>query len=181
MLFVSDFADQAVMLPLALVVLAALCLIGWWQGACAWVASVGGTFATIALLKAGFYSLAASFGSEYGMSPSGHVAAACVVYGGLAVLMLRHAIPRILVAAIPLSLVLIIGYSRLSLGMHTLPEVVVGAMIGAAGLAILAATMGERPRVATWTVPVLGGVTVFALHGLHLPAEQAIQLASRSW
>ncbi len=181
MLFVSDFADQAVMLPLALVVLVGLGILGWWRGAFAWMAAVGGTFAVIVVLKAGFFSLAGTFGSDYALSPSGHVASACVVYGGLAVLLLRGSVPRVLLAAIPVAVVLVIGASRLALGVHTLPEVVIGAMVGAAGLVALAATMGERPAVAGWAVTALGGVTVLALHGLHLPAEQAIQFASRSW
>ncbi len=181
MTFVSDFADQAVMLPLALVVLAVLGVMGWRRGLVAWSLAVGFTFGLILLLKAGFVMLTASFGSDYRFSPSGHVASGCVVYGGMAVLLLRNTVPRYLVAAVPAVAILVIGYSRVSLGMHTVPEVVAGALVGIAGVSILAATMGRRPIFAIWPVPAIGGMLVLALHGLHLPAEEAIHLASSNW
>ncbi len=39
--FLTDFADQAVVLPFALVVAVALGVAGWWRGAFAWIAGVG--------------------------------------------------------------------------------------------------------------------------------------------
>ncbi len=181
MKFVSDFADQAVMLPLALVVLAVLGILGWRRGLVAWSLAIGFTFGLILILKAGFVMLTSSFGSDYRISPSGHVASACVVYGGLAVLLLRDTVLRYMAAAVPAATILVMGYSRVSLGMHTVPEVVAGAVVGIAGVSILAATMGPRPSFAIWPVPAIGGMLVLALHGLHLPAEEAIHLASYTW
>ena len=181
MCFVSDFADQAVMLPLALVVLAGLGVIGWWRGAVAWAIAVGATFGAILFLKAGFLMLTADYGSDYRMSPSGHVASACVVYGGLAVVMLRDRCPRAAIAAIPVVLASVIGYTRLALGMHTVAEVVVGAAIGFAGVAVLAATVGPRPKTVTWPLPAATCALAVALHGWHLEAEEAIRYASTSW
>lgn len=181
MVFVSDFADQAVMLPLAGVVLATLASVGWWRGAGAWLVAVCGTFATIAVLKAGAITMQATFGSDYASSPSGHVASACVVYGGMAVLLLRGAVPGFVIAGIPIVLLGVIGYSRVSLGMHTPADVLIGGIVGVGGLASLAALMGPRPRLSLWSVTAAGGMTVLALHGLHMPAEEAIQFAARSW
>ena len=181
MTFVSDFADQAVMLPLAVVVLAVLIVSGWRRGAVAWSLAVGFTFGVTLVLKAGFVVLTSAFGSEFRISPSGHVASACVVYGGVALVLLRGVVPRTVVALFPAAVVMLIGYSRVVLGMHTIPEVIAGAAVGIAGVAILAATMGPRPAFAIWPVPAAGGVTVLLLHGLHLPAEEAIHLASYTW
>ena len=179
--FVSDFADQAVMLPLALVVLTGLGVSGCYRAAVAWSVAVFGTFGLILLLKAGSLYLMAVFGSDYRFSPSGHVAAASVVYGGLAVLLLWDAVPRVCIAAATVAAALVIGYSRISLGAHTLAEVLTGAGIGFGGLGIFTVSIGPRPRVAQWPLPVVASVTILVLHGFHLPAEEAIRLASMSW
>ena len=181
MLFLTDFADQAMMSPLALVVLAGLCLLGWWRAAFAWSIAIGGTFAVMLLLKAGFMLLAAEFGSDYHISPSGHVASACAVYGGLAVLLLRGIAPALVIAAVPAGAALAIGYTRLMLGFHTVPEVLTGAGVGLAGVTVLALTIGARPRLAAWPLTVAGVFTVLLLHGSHVPAEEAIQSISMSW
>ena len=171
LLFVTDFADQAVISPLAVVVLAGLLVLGWWRAAFAWLVAVGGTFAVMLLLKAGFMALAAEFGSDYRISPSGHVASACVVYGGLAVLLLRGITPGWVIASVPAGAALVIGYTRLMLGFHTLPEVLAGGGVGFAGAVVLALTIGARPRLAAWPLTVAGVFTVLLLHGSHVPAE----------
>ena len=181
MLFITDFADQAVMLPMALVMLLALCVLGWWRGALVWAAAACFTFGLVFLMKAGFVALSAEFGSDYQLSPSGHVASACIVYGGLAVLMLRGAVPGLLVAAVPVTAAIVFGYTRLSLGMHSPAEVVIGAIVGLAGVKMLALTVGERPRLTAWPLTLAGGVTALAMHGLHMPAEQAIHSLSSGW
>lgn len=181
MMFVSDFADQAVMLPLVAVVFAGLGVIGWWRGMVAWLLAVGGTFAVILVMKAGFYAAASEYGDLYRISPSGHVAAACVVYGGLAILLLQGLAPRVVIAAVPVIAGLVIGITRLSLGMHTPLEVCIGGVFGLTGAAVLAATCGGRPRFVAWPLTMAGCVTVLALHGLHFQAEEAIQLAASNW
>ena len=148
MMFLSDFADQAVMLPLAVVVLAGLGVIGWWRGMAAWLFAVGGTFVLVLLLKAAFYAAASEFGDAYLVSPSGHVASACVVYGGLALLLLQGVAPPAVIAVIPVMAGVLIGYTRVSLGMHTPLEVFLGGMFGLGGAAALAALSGPRPRFA---------------------------------
>jgi hypothetical protein len=71
-----------------------------------------------------------------------------------------------------------IGLSRLVLGEHSLPEVVIGAVLGLTGAAALAHLAGRPPRARP--VPILAVALVLAmlLHGLHMPAEAAIWRAS---
>ncbi len=176
MVFVTDFADQAVVLPLAAMVALVLGVMGWWRGLLAWAVAVAGTLGIMLALKLGALAFAADF--EWPpASPSGHVASACVVYGGLAVLLLRGAIPMPLLALIPAAIAAAMGYSRIELHAHDVAEVIVGALVGVAGVAALAAMAGPRPRVVGW--PVLGAAacTMLAFHGMHLPAEAAIRSA----
>ena len=114
--FLTDLADQAVILPMALATAVALTMQGWRRGAAAWALVIGATFATIAALKLLFLACSASFGIGDIRTPSGHVAAATVVAGGLAALLLRRrdvALPLALLAGVT------IGISRLALGMHS--------------------------------------------------------------
>jgi membrane-associated phospholipid phosphatase len=181
MLYVSDFADQAVMLPLAIVVAAALVVMGWWRGVAAWLLIIGSVFGLMLGLKAGLVALSENYGSDYSMSPSGHAAAASVMYGGLAVLLFRGRVSYAVIACVPLVAALIVGYSRVSLGAHSVGEVIAGAVVGCAGVAGLAAAAGPRPKFTSWPLVIASGCTVVALHGLHLPAEEAIRIASSGW
>ena len=177
MVFVSDFADQAVVLPLAAIVAIVLGVMGWWRGLFAWVAAVGGTLAVMLALKLLGLALAGDLSWGAPASPSGHTAAATVVYGGLAVLLLRGIVPIALLPAIPAVIVVAMGYIRVALLAHDPAEVVVGGFVGCIGVAALVLTAGPRPRVIGW--PVLGAAACAMLlfHGLHLPAEAAIRSA----
>ncbi len=76
-------------------------------------------------------------------SPSGHVAAATVVSGrpggDADAPRATASCPSAVLAAV------VIGISRLVLGMHSLPEVIVGALIGLAGAGALLRSPGRRP------------------------------------
>lgn len=172
MRYLTDFADQAVILPLVLVVAIVLAAQGWRRGALVWLAVVTATFAAMLVLKLMFLACSPFFGPMDVRSPSGHVAAATVVSGGLAALLTRHSasiLPAALMAA------LVIGVSRFVLGMHSLPEVALGAMIGLCGAVALQRLAGPPPalRIAPLVVAVVVVAGVF--HGLHLPAEAAIR------
>ena len=81
--FLTDFADQAVVLPLVLAVALVLALQGWRRGAAAWLVAIGATFAVILVLKLVFLGCTPLFGPADMRSPSGHVAAAteCSIRG----------------------------------------------------------------------------------------------------
>jgi membrane-associated phospholipid phosphatase len=170
--YLTDFADQAVILPLVLATAVALAVQGWRRGAVAWILVVTATFAAILILKLMFLACSPLFGPIDVRSPSGHVAAATVVAGGLAAILSRHSgsiLPVALLAA------LVIGLSRLVLGMHSVPEVVLGALIGLSGAAALRHFAGRAPRISP--APLVAVVVIVAamFHGLHLPAEAAIR------
>ena len=172
MRYLTDFADQAVILPLVFAVAIALALQGWRRGALTWLIVVAGTFAATLAAKLIFLSCTPVFGPLDVHSPSGHVAAATVVTGGLAAMLTRRRnsiLPAAVLAAI------VISVSRLVLGMHTLPEVILGALIGLTGAAALLRFAGPPPRLRI--APLIAVIVVVAavFHGLHLPAEAAIR------
>lgn len=170
--FLTDFADQAVILPLVLAVAIALASQGWRRGALVWLCMVGATFALMLALKVAFLACTPLFGPMDIRSPSGHVAAATVVAGGLAALLTGRRASILPVAAFA---AVIIGISRLILGVHSLPEVALGAMVGLGGAAGLMHLAGPSPRLKL--APLVAVIVLVAalFHGLHLPAEAAIR------
>src|ERR1700735_5226432 len=84
MTFLTDFADQGVVLPVVLAVGLVLALYGQWRAALMWLAVIGGTFAAVLVLKFGFIGCGTVFDRYALHSPSGHTTAAAVVAGGLA-------------------------------------------------------------------------------------------------
>jgi membrane-associated phospholipid phosphatase len=170
--YLTDFADQAVILPLVLATAVALAVQGWRRGALVWLLVVAATFLAMLGLKLIFLSCSPLFGPMDVHSPSGHVAAATVVAGGLAAMLSRRRatiLPSAVLAAV------VIGVSRLVLGMHSLPEVVVGALVGLTGAAALLRFAGPPPRLNI--APLMAVIVVVAtlFHGMHLPAEAAIR------
>ncbi len=171
MMFLTDFADEAVLLPMAALIAVALGVAGWWRGLAAWVGAVGFTLAVVLVLKAA----GAAFGDpDDAPNVSGHVAAGCAVYGGIAVLLFRHVVPGVLLAALPVALAVLVGYSRVALNAHTPAEVVAGAVIGCMGVLILSVAAGPRETMPAWPVLAVAACTMLALHGLHMQAEGAI-------
>ena len=92
-------------------------------------------------------------GSPVGSSfPSGHVAAA-VVYGAFAILAFRygHRVLGWLLAGLTVVVAVIVAWSRMYRGMHFPSDVVGGALLGAAALAVSTAIVGaaiDRRRTA---------------------------------
>jgi membrane-associated phospholipid phosphatase len=170
--FLTDFADQAVILPLVLAISIALATQGWRRGAILWLCVVGVTFGVMLALKVAFLACSPVFGPMDIRSPSGHVAAATVVTGGLAALLTRRAASILPVACLA---ALVIGISRLVLGAHSLPEVVLGAMVGLAGAAMLMRLAGPPPPLRLIPLTIVIVVVAAIFHGLHLPAEAAIR------
>jgi membrane-associated phospholipid phosphatase len=167
----TDFADEAVILPLAVAVGLVLLLLGWRRGAFAWLAALGVTFGTMLSLKLAMIPC----GPPPLHTPSGHTAAAAVVCGGLALILGRGryagAVPLAAAAA-----ALVVGLSRLVLGLHTAPEVIVGGTVGIAGAMLLDRVAGRPPLDLNlrWIIGTVVAVLVL-FHGLRLPAEAAIR------
>ena len=177
MTFLTDFADQAVILPTVVAIAIALLAQGWRRGAAAWALVVVATFAAVLTLKLLFLACATSFATGDIRTPSGHVAAATVVAGGLAALLLRRRSAALPLAAL---VAIVIGISRLALGLHSPAEVVIGAGVGLAGAAALLVLAGRPPEgLGVRRIAVIAAVVAVLFHGLHLPAEAHIR--STAW
>jgi membrane-associated phospholipid phosphatase len=173
--FLTDFADQAVMLPVTAIIAVALAFAGWWRGLLAWMIAIPGVLGVIAVLKYIFFAYGVLFAETDIQSPSGHTAAAAAIYGGSIVILLRGRAPSPLLAAVPPCLALLFGVSRVAVGAHDVTEVVTGAAVGLAGAALLVAIAGRRPSMRLWPI-TLGTISVMlACHGLRLHAEGFIR------
>ncbi len=175
MQFLTNFADQAVILPVAAATALVLAATRWWRGLGAWIVAVGGVLAVILLLKLVFAACAGLGGDTGIRSPSGHTASAAVVYGGVLILTLRNRLPPAWLAALPLLMAALFGATRLILHVHTPGDVVAGGLIGMAGAAALAWMAGPRPQVRAWPMALAVCAVMATLHGLQLPAEAAIR------
>ena len=118
-------------------------------------------------------------------TPSGHTAAAAVVSGGL-IGFAKHIRDRAGLALLTaLGAAAIFGFSRLALGVHTVPEVVLGGIVGSLGAFLLVSLAGPAPdglRTSRLLAVVVALVVLF--HGFHLPAEARIYDAAfllRAW
>ena len=184
MRFLTDFADQAVVLPLAACVLVALVAIGWRRGALAWAICVPGVLAAMLGLKLLTFACLNHLGWTGLSSPSGHTAGAAIVYGGLLALLAPPTSAATMGAALLGGLVaMLFGLTRLALQVHTVADVAVGAAVGVAGTIAMRRLAGPRParRLAPWIVPVTAAVIVL-FHGHRLEAESHIRwLALAYW
>ncbi len=174
MQFLTDFADQAVMLPVAALVAAGLALSGWWRGLFAWIVAVVGMLGTMSLLKYIFYACSIPLAVTGIHSPSGHTAASAAIYGGGLLLLLRGRLPVPVLAAIPFVFAVVFAISRLAVHAHDVAEVLVGGAVGLVTAAVLAALAGPRPPLRAWPTAVGVLVVVICLHGIRLQAESTI-------
>lgn len=177
MQFLTDFADEAVILPLIFAIGATLWLLGWRRGAIAWTGVTLTTLGAMLILKLTMMACGPAHMPRL-RTPSGHTAAAAVVAGSLAALIFRR--ERCLAAMIGAVVgAAIIGTSRYMLWAHTLSEVLVASLVGiagAVGLAWLSGTPPPRLRLAWVAVPVV--VVLVAFHGDRLRAEPRIWRAA---
>ncbi len=178
--FVTDFGDQAVLLPLAAGVALVFALAGWRRGTMAWVAAVAGTLALMLVLKLCFLACGHILPGDPIHSPSGHTAAGAAIYGGLLAVAARLATGHgRWTLACALLAALVIGASRLALGVHTGLEVALGGAVGVCGAMAADRFAGAPPS--RLRIRRLAATTVFVLvllHGIHMPAEAAIRSAA---
>ena len=174
--FVTDFADQAVVLPVAISVAVALYISGWRQGAMVWGAVTVATLALMLVLKLGFGACGHLLLDGRIQSPSGHTASAGLIYGSLLGLLVERIFrQRTFSILVVLGVVAIVGVTRVLLGAHSTAEACLGASIGVCAALLIIKYMGEptkRGKLALALLPALG--LIFLLHGLHLPAEAAV-------
>ena len=173
----TDFADQAVVLPLAAMVFVMLALFGWRRGAAAWALCVVGVLGAMLVFKMAVFACGWRVPWTGLSSPSGHTAASAVVYGGLLSLLVAPTAAGTAFAAMAGGFVaLVFGLTRLALHVHTISDVVAGAAVGVAGAVAMRRLAGVPPTRLPWprlTVAVLVVVAVF--HGRRLEAETRIR------
>jgi len=167
---VSNFGDIAVLLPASLGLIVFLAWIGWRQDAAAYATAVAACSMTALFAKV---ALAACGGNHAVLgveSPSGHAAFGATFYGCLAVLFAtgRAVGWRLALYGAAAALVLAIGASRLALEAHTVPEVVVGVLIGAMSIALFAALRVKPERLEFSSRTVVQMSPLAALYALCL-------------
>lgn len=169
MRFLTDFADQAVILPLCLLVFVALAVGGWRDGARAWALAAAACLLGVALLKI----LVAGCGPGL-RSPSGHTASAALVFGGLLALALRAG--PLGAAALAAPIAAGVGATRLALGVHTMADVWAGGAVGVAAAAWWGQAARARPaRLRMAPLAVGAALLALVIHGQHLHLEGALR------
>ena len=183
-LFITDFGDTAVTLPLALLTFAFLAGARQTRTALCWGFAVIGCAAAIGVAKILLTACGPGQLAEIGRlrSPSGHAGMSVVVYGGLILLIGRGAAPRrrrLLNASVAL-LLLAIAVSRPVLLTHSTVEVLLGLAIGGAALGSLAGVLRRWPpqQLPTVWLAVSAALLVALLHGTRWPAERAVRGAA---
>ncbi len=172
MQFLTDFADQAVILPLTFASALGISLGGWKRGAVAWLLAIFGTLAVVGAAKLAVFVFGSPPRVSLLLSPSGHAASAPMLYGGLAWALLPGRAGRLAAMALGVAACAAIAVTRVALGQHTLPDVVVGSALGLAGFAVLCLSLGAPPEpYRRWGTVVLAGATLLGFHGLRMPAE----------
>lgn len=180
-MFVTNFADQAVLVPSAIAVAIGFGVAGWHRGALAWSGVLACTWVSILLLK-----LACLIGGPLWVaglhSPSGHTAGAAAAAGGFLGLIVRRrggdwrwTIP------ISAGLATAIGLSRLALHVHTGLDVLVAGVVGVLSAAAVVVLAGPPPSQLRLS-PIIGAVTamILLLHGVQAPSERAIRRIAAS-
>lgn len=184
---VTDLADQAVLLPLALAVAAVLAAIGWRRGALAWAGATGALLAAMLLAKLGFAACgpAPAPGTPWGplANPSGHTAAAAAILGGAVGLLAADNWRRHMAAIGAVAAAVVIGTTRVMLHRHSIADVLAGGAAGVVAAVILATCAGApqaAPRRRVLLLLPLIAVPLL-LHGRHLDAETRIHDAAHGW
>ncbi len=172
MQFLTDFADQAVILPLTFATALGISLGGWKQGAVAWLLAIFATLAAVGAAKLAVFVFGPPARLPLLLSPSGHAASAPLLYGGLAWALLPGRAGRWASVAVGIAACLAIAGTRVGLDQHTVADVVVGSLFGLAGFAALCLALGTPPEpYRRWGTVALAGATLVGFHGLRMPAE----------
>lgn len=171
LMFLTDFADQAVVLPMVAAISAVLAARGQWRRALIFLGVIGTTFAAVLVMKLGFIACRPLFAPVHLRSPSGHTAAATVLASGLAALVSRD---RRIIWAAAVAAFALIAFSRVELGYHSKPEVLLGGLTGLAGTAAFARLMPPPAGGRRFSILLTAALVAVVLHGVRLPAEVVI-------
>jgi membrane-associated phospholipid phosphatase len=180
---VTGLGDQAVVIPVVVIVLAALALYRRWRAAVYLIFAVAGAAVFVAGVKlvihrprpVSIYDGVA----EYSF-PSGHACMSVVVFGFLAVLVAYGATrtQQRTVAVVSLMLILLIAFSRVYLGAHWLSDVLAGMAFGIAWNATLALFyVRTNPKpLPTVGLSVIAAAALLAAGTLHTVRDGSAEL-----
>jgi phosphatidylglycerophosphatase B len=146
----SLYGGPAVLIPAALVAAVAFVIKGWRRGALLTVVTLAGAGLLDGLFKFSFARTRPASYFNYPLPgspsfPSGHALFAVGVFGGLAVLLtarMRSRLLQVAVWLVAVSLILLVGISRVYLGVHYPSDVLAGYALGVIWVTTVA--LGDR-------------------------------------
>jgi len=146
----SLYGGPAVLVPAGLLVAVAFLVKGWRRGALLVIVTLAGTGLLNWLLKFSFARVRPASFFDYPLPgspsfPSGHALYAASVFGGLAVLLtarIRNLLLQVAIWFVAISLFLLVGLSRVYLGVHYPSDVLAGYAIGV--IWVTAVALGDR-------------------------------------
>jgi len=174
----SSFGDAALLLPASLILLAYLAAARQLAAAGIWCVALAACAVTTIAAKLLFHACGAALSDLDIVSPSGHASLASVFYGSLTILVGsgRPRWQKALLGLATLTLLGLIGLSRVRTGAHSPEEVVLGLAIGALCVALFGALHRERVVPPVSPVPLALGflVALALLGGRHFSLEPVI-------
>jgi membrane-associated phospholipid phosphatase len=146
----SLYGGPVVLIPAGLLAAVAFLVKGWRRGALLTVVTLAGAGLLNGLLKFSFARVRPASFFDYPLPgspsfPSGHALYAASVFGGLAVLLtarIRNFLLQLAIWVIVISLILLVGLSRVYLGVHYPSDVLAGYAIGI--IWVTAVAFGDR-------------------------------------
>ncbi len=146
----SRYGGPAVLVPVGLLAAVAFLAKGWRRGALLVVVTLAGAGLLDGLLKFSFARVRPASFFDYPLPgspsfPSGHALYAATVFGGLAVLLtvrIRNFPLQLAIWFVAISLILLVGISRVYLGVHYPSDVLAGYAIGI--IWVTAVAFGDR-------------------------------------
>ena len=170
---ITDCGDLAILLPVTCVLTLWAALIGKRGVFNAWLVAltlcIGGT----AILK--IYFFACPPFSDF-HSPSGHTSLSTLVYGSLTLVVARSLANwrRWLAVLAGASFIACIAISRIIVHAHSIPEVLLGSLLGLAALSLFASAYLRDTPTKTYLVPLIAisAMLVILLNGHELRAEE---------
>jgi membrane-associated phospholipid phosphatase len=175
---VTQLGDTAVILPLAALMTGILWL--YESRHCAWLLmrSMLACLAVMGTLKMVFISCGQDLGIDI-ESPSGHTSIATYFYGSLGMMARAWYRPALGWAAMLLAaaVILLVAASRVILGFHSVPEVIVGMVVGVGCLGWFAVPyLRAHPlKIRFGKIAVVLLPALLLTYGLALPVEKVLR------